>query len=889
MDCLVDCCLFSVDIISQKSLMVNDKDNEYSLLLLKTKSRFMDDHMNEPLQLANEFVRNTGRNVFLSGKAGTGKTTFLHRVREDCGKRMVVVAPTGVTAINAGGVTIHSFFQLGFGPLVPTSLTYKAEFKGSTNADGTGGIKKFSREKIRLIRSLDLLVIDEVSMVRADMLDAIDEVLRRFRNPAKPFGGVQVLIIGDLFQLSPVVKEDEWELLKPYYTSAYFFSSRVFAKAEFIPVELQHIYRQDDRHFIDLLNAVRTNSASEAVIEELNQRFQPAFDPADEDGYITLTTHNYMAAGINSRKLEMLTTPLYKYTAQISGDFPAYAFPGDEELLLKTGAQVMFIKNDLENERRFYNGKIGRVIETTEESIRVQCPGDETPIEVGKMSWKNIRYSLNEETREVNEEEIGTFTQFPLKLAWAITIHKSQGLTFDKAVIDAQAAFAFGQVYVALSRCRTLQGLVLKTKISQQNILSDAHIIQYTKEAVLKNPDALTLSESQKAYQCSLLLELFSYESLARRFASLRLLMDSNPTEQYSQSHQQVLDAERTFTEEILKVSSRFQSELHKHFITGMLPESNPALQERVQKAAAYFYQKTRSVLGDVLDKLQVLSENKEFRKTFTALMEQLQKMVSIKVYCLQQAEQGFTVRNYLNARVKAELDFDAAPSRPARTKGGAASLSKHPALYRILNEWRENRSREEEVRPIQILTQKGILLLSDYLPVTIKELKMIRGIGAKKIAAWGEEIVKMICDYCSENNIEREDEVEFRKLVKGDKLQNSTYFKTLELFNSGKSIPEIASARGLATSTIEGHLSRFIADGDVDLSKIIDLHRLQRAEEFILRSGNFSTILPAKEFFGDEFSFGELRMILAHVQRKIHEKTNERAVTKGFSNAGSK
>jgi ATP-dependent exoDNAse (exonuclease V) alpha subunit len=400
---------------------------------------------NPELELAFEYVNATNRHIFLTGKAGTGKTTFLHRIRDQVPKRMAVVAPTGVAAINARGVTIHSLFQLPFGVLTPDRI--RAELPK----------RRFSGKKINLLKSLDLLVIDEISMVRADVLDALDAVLRRYRRNRRPFGGLQLLMIGDLHQLPPVVKDQDWEQLRPHYDTAYFFGSLALRQAKPTVVQLKHIYRQSDGHFIDLLNKVRNNRIDATVLEQLNSRYRPDFRPYGEEGYITLTSHNRTARAINTEKLAELPGQATVFQAEVNGDFPESMYPNEPELHFKVGAQVMFNKNDSYPDRLYYNGKIGRITAIAGEEITVQCPG-EAPITVGPVAWENRKYSINSVTKEVSDSIVGTYTQHPLRLAWAITIHKSQGLTFERVVIDAEAAFAHGQVYVALSRCKSFEG-----------------------------------------------------------------------------------------------------------------------------------------------------------------------------------------------------------------------------------------------------------------------------------------------------------------------------------------------------------------------------------------------------------------------------------------------
>ena len=389
---------------------------------------------NNELRTAWEFVENTGRSIFLTGKAGTGKTTFLKTVVEKSRKRPIVVAPTGVAAINAGGTTIHSFFQLPLSPYVPGA---KVESKFD-----------FGREKRKIIASIDLLIIDEISMVRADLLDAIDNVLRRFRNRYQPFGGVQLMMIGDLAQLTPVVTPEDEQILKSYYDTPYFFGSKALQQIDYVTIQLEHVYRQQDMSFIEILNQIRNGHPTQQALAQLNTRYQPSFSPKPEEQYIRLTTHNQQANYYNESELQKLPTRSYVFNAEVKGTFPEYSYPTAETLVLKQGAQVMFVKNDPSGEHLYYNGRIGRVTYVDQKSILVLCEGDDEAIEVEPLEWENARYTLNEETREIETEVQGTFKQYPLRLAWAITIHKRQGLTFDRAIIDTNQSFAPGQVYV---------------------------------------------------------------------------------------------------------------------------------------------------------------------------------------------------------------------------------------------------------------------------------------------------------------------------------------------------------------------------------------------------------------------------------------------------------
>ena len=533
---------------------------------------------NPQLELAYDFLEYTGVNVFLTGKAGTGKTTFLRELKRRSPKRMIVVAPTGVAAINAGGVTIHSFFQLPFGPYVP----------GSTDTVERGEklqyTHKFNREKINIIKTIDLLVIDEISMVRADLLDAVDDMLRRYRSKSEPFGGVQLLLIGDLQQLAPVVKEDEWALLKQHYASAFFFHSKALAATRYVAIELKHVYRQQDREFVDLLNRVRENRVDAAVLGMLNRRYVPGFKPSDDEGYITLTTHNHQAQRINDVKMAELSTRAYSFKAEVKDNFPTYSYPTEETLVLKQGAQVMFVKNDSSPEKRYYNGKIGKITAINDRSIEVVGKEDGLKIQVTPEEWTNTRYTLDEETREITETVEGTFKQYPLKTAWAITIHKSQGLTFERAIVDANAAFAHGQVYVALSRCKTFEGLVLSSPVTVRSLVSDGAIDEFVREAEQKEPNKEELQQARQSYFRELLLEQFDYETIRWRLHYLYRVLDEQLRRLYPDWVERYRVAGAKCAEELLAVAERFQNQLERLMPEEGNYEADPVIADRVKK-----------------------------------------------------------------------------------------------------------------------------------------------------------------------------------------------------------------------------------------------------------------------------------------------------------------
>lgn len=440
---------------------------------------------------AVELVRHTDKFVYLTGKAGTGKTTFLKYVKDTTDKNTVVLAPTGVAAINAEGVTIHSFFQIPFGPFIPSDLRLRTTTRGTDNKENIYNTFRYREDKLKIIENLELLVIDEISMVRADVLDVIDRILRVFRKRLNlPFGGVQVVVIGDAFQLPPVADDEQWSILSQFYKTPFFFSSKVVEQNKPLYIELKKIYRQKEQNFIDILNRIRVDKIKQQDLDTLNSKYNPIFS-GDEGDYITLATHNRIVNETNLTRLNKLESELFIFEAIVSGDFPDKNKPTNHFLKLKMGAQVMFIKNDTGMSKRYYNGRIGKIKKLEQDKIIVFFDND-SEIEVERSEWNNIRYIYNKVKNRVEEEIIGTFEQFPIRLAWAITVHKSQGLTFDKVIADLGRAFAPGQVYVALSRCTSIKGLYLKTKLSHFTIKTDLNVLEFARN---ETPETLVTEE----------------------------------------------------------------------------------------------------------------------------------------------------------------------------------------------------------------------------------------------------------------------------------------------------------------------------------------------------------------------------------------------------------
>jgi hypothetical protein len=545
------------------------------------------DASNELFQLAVRFVNQTDKHLFVTGKAGTGKTTFLKYIKENTFKKMIVVAPTGVAAINAGGVTIHSFFQLPFGPFVANYRSGWDQQQPVTNQHTLLKNIRFNANKRQLLQELDMVVIDEVSMMRCDMLDAIDHVLRHFRRkPHIPFGGVQMVYIGDLFQLPPVVKNDEWDLLKENYRSPFFFDAQAIQQLPPLYLELKKIYRQSEVSFIELLNNIRNNEVTPNDLDHLHSYYNPGYLPEQKDNYITLTSHNAKAEYINNRELEKLEGTLSNFDGEITGDFSEKALPAEMRLQAKPGAQIMFLKNDKGENRKFFNGKIGNISRISNDNIFIKFPGEILEMQLEKETWKNIRYNFNEEKNKMEEEEIGTFTQFPIRLAWAITIHKSQGLTFTKAIIDAGASFAAGQVYVALSRLTSLNGLVLYSKIYADSISTDPRVIVFTRNE--KNADALhtILREEQLAYTGKMLLQSFNWSKIIN---NIDVLIDAYPTRNIPGKIAAVKWA-RELQSQVLaqeEVARKFLKQLQQ--ILSLANKDYVLLQERITLAEKYF------------------------------------------------------------------------------------------------------------------------------------------------------------------------------------------------------------------------------------------------------------------------------------------------------------
>lgn len=695
---------------------------------------------NPQIDLAWKFLEQTGINIFLTGKAGTGKTTFLRNLKERSPKRMIVVAPTGVAAINAGGVTIHSFFQLPFGPYIPAMQS------------GEGGRLKlnFTKEKVSIIRSLDLLVIDEISMVRADMLDAINDVLQRYRDRNKPFGGVQLLMIGDLQQLAPVVVPHEWELIHQHYASPYFFDSKVLKSTDYLTLELRHIYRQSDSEFIEILNRVRDNNIDSATLKELNSRHIADFEPKDEEGYITLTSHNNTARAINERKLENLNTQAYKFKCEVEGTFPEHLYPNDSELILKKGAQVMFVKNDVSGQQRYFNGKIGHVSDINDSLIEVTLDDVAEPIKVEIGEWTNAKYTIDPQTHEIKEVIEGVFRQFPLKAAWAITIHKSQGLTFERAIIDAADSFSHGQVYVALSRCRNFEGLVLRTPLHGSAIINDAAIRAYCKSAEENQPDERVLSTQSRLYYRSLLIDMFNFVPLRIRLRSVQRVFNDHLDKLYPKLTEQWNEALIAFGRDILAVSEKFHIQIDNIASSASELNGNAQLTERIIKAQSYFRTKCEEIIVPLVDNSSVVVDNKETKKMLRDALKRLWEVLTVKLAVLAlDNKDGFVVHNYLDTRAKATLNEQKTKAvKSEKTPKVASEDIENPELFELLRAWRKGRAEQEGVPVYVVMQQVALITTCKILPKDEKELLSIKGIGKSFISKYSEQVLAIVKDW---------------------------------------------------------------------------------------------------------------------------------------------
>lgn len=725
--------------------------------------------VNKELNLARRLVEETDVNLFLTGKAGTGKTTFLRRLCSDTDKRMVVLAPTGVAAINARGVTINSFFQFPFSPFIPG--------KGFATEDR---IRKYVGWKTDLIKSLDLLVIDEISMVRPDMLDAIDDVLQRIRMSDRPFGGVQLLLIGDLRQLSPVVRENEWNLISQYYSSPYFFESRALKASGFMTIELSKVFRQSDDNFINILNGVRDASLTEQMLQQLNNRWRPDFDPDDEEGYIRLTTHNYRADQVNEQRLAKIDSKELIYSATVKGHFPESSFPADSTLRLKKGAQVMFVKNDVGESRRYFNGMLGVITDLTEEKIYVQPAGSSQVIEVAPVEWENTSYRLDAEG-EIKQNIEGIFVQFPLRTAWAITIHKSQGLTFDKAIIDAERSFAPGQAYVALSRCKSLEGMVLGSQLNRSSIITDPAINMFEQQCRQSSPNEDFLGALRAEATRNAFYELFNFHPLRQSFIKFQRLVSEYLEPIHPELYKPYKSVAEMLSSEICGVADKFCAAAVSKFQQSGC--SDEEFLKRIQNGCNYFAEKLVEIKLLIEQTPTDIDNAEGARRTEKSFVE-LYKLLLAKLNIMERmCKTPFSQTTYRRAKNKAILNAD--NSIVTKKKGFAKK--------------RKSSQREEKIESVRVENRLN-----------------------KTVA---EEINK------AEKKEKRDKKVK--------KPKGYSRFETLRFYEKGMTISQIASERKLTPNTIASHIAELIILERIRLQEVVDENDIQRFRAALHSAGS--------------------------------------------------
>ena len=704
------------------------------------------DH-NPIFDIAFRLVKQGSSNLFVTGKAGTGKTTFLKHVRQHCGKQLVVVAPTGVAAINAGGVTIHSFFQLPLAAFVPEGPGFTRDRDEFINGYMLLSRQRLDAEKRGVMQELELLIIDEISMVRADTLDMIDAVLRHVRNrPDHPFGGVQVLFIGDLYQLPPVMRDDTWSALQEFYASPFFFDCRGLKGHPPLYIEFEKVYRQSDQAFIDLLNQIRHNALDSKGIALLDARLDPGFHAPAGEGFITLSTHNDSVRQINERELLLLDGEAVSFDAEISGDFPDNAAPADRVLQLKKGCQVMFIKNDPDRAKRYYNGKIGTVVSISDDEVVVGFGDGSEELKIRREKWENIRYSVNDNTRSVEEEVMGSYSQFPLRLAWAITVHKSQGLTFQKVIIDAARSFVPGQAYVALSRCTSLDGLVLTSRIRSGSLSADPRITRFAAQRADIDRLHAALLASSAAYSREVLMETFDFRQIITQLTTALDDLRSQPA--FEAEAIPWFEARRMQFEGMQQTAVKFQEWLSAGFSVG--EPDYVAIAARIRSASGYFVKLCDEQLEQARD-CGVRTGNRMHAKILNDRIRPLFTAISLKRWLLD-ASTGIPDADEFHERRRTfratAFNFNAFRATGNLAGAEPGDLS-HPRLYGELRARRDHIAFVGKLPVYMVANARTLEQLCRFLPTTTADLERITGFGANRAERFGTEFLEIIAAYC--------------------------------------------------------------------------------------------------------------------------------------------
>jgi hypothetical protein len=836
------------------------------------------DKSNILFQLALDLVNKSSRSIFLTGKAGTGKTTFLKYLRQTCPKQMAIVAPTGVAAINAGGVTIHSFFQIPLAPFIPETQKFSTDSEEVVSRNSLLNRLRLNAERIKVLRQLELLIIDEVSMVRCDTMDAIDTVLRHIRrNPMERFGGVQVLFIGDMFQLPPVIKEPEWKLLSEHYESPYFFDSQVIRQEPLLYIEFNKIYRQSEEIFIRLLNQVRNNIVDDEGISILEGRYQPEFHRHSEEGFIVLTTHNEKAREINRHELNLLEGDVRHYQAEIKDEFPENGYPADLTLSLKPGAQVMFIKNDSDKSKRYFNGKIGFVTSLQKDKIIIQCPHETDEIEVKPETWTNIRYTVDGATRAMQEETLGSFTQFPLRLAWAITIHKSQGLTFEKAIIDAGDAFAAGQVYVALSRCTSLEGMILKSRVRRGSLHIDERIIRFSRNCQPIDQLEREYINARRMYQAEIIQSVFDLSAAVTLAEELKEYITRNE----SSFNPETLSWMNGLLEKINGLQAtaiKFHGWIQGQFLQPEPPEENQLLKSRTKDGAVHFIKEINVIIG-IMVKTPAETDSKLNAKEFNDSLKDLYSQFSLTLHLLKDFDAGMDGEQW-HQKKKSFI----VPSFSINAFSGSGEqriTSPHPILLAQLRKLRDSICSKKDLPIYLVASSKSLNEMVEFLPQTPEELEQITGFGKIRVETYGQEFLTIIQQYSLDNGLssligdkvpkgkkkksplEKATKKEKEIIPKATGTKVDTKAESYRLYREGMTIADIAKTRNFTVQTIEGHLAYYIQNGSISIEEMLSPEK-RIALEPILKEYTGGPITPFKEKLGNEISYGDIKMFIA-------------------------